>query len=42
MLETSVAPRSGRSPGTLPSTRSRIALMWSGVVPQQPPTMATP
>ena len=39
-------PRSGRgagrSPGTRPPTRSRIAAMCSGVVPQQPPTMPTP
>ena len=35
-------PGAGRSPGTWPPTRSRIAPMCSGVVPQQPPTMPTP
>ena len=40
--ETSIGPGAGRSPGTRPATRSRIARMWSGVVPQQPPTMPTP
>src|SRR5215210_4220002 len=30
---------SGISRGGWPETASAIALMWSGVVPQQPPTM---
>jgi hypothetical protein len=33
---------SGRVDGGRPCTRSAIARMWSGVVPQQPPTMLTP
>ncbi len=41
MLETSGGPGSGRWPGTRPATRSAIARMWSGVVPQQPPTIET-
>ena len=32
----------GRSPSLWSLTRSAIARMWSGVVPQQPPTMPTP
>ena len=34
------APAAAR--GCVPLTRSAIARMWSGVVPQQPPTMLTP
>ena len=41
MLETSGGPGSGRFAGTRPPTRSASARMWSGVVPQQPPTMDT-
>ena len=33
---------SGRSTGSRPPTRSTIAAMCSGVVPQQPPTIPTP
>ena len=40
--ETSIPDGAGRSPGTRSPTRSRIARMCSGVVPQQPPTMPTP
>ena len=39
--ETSIGPGAGRAAGTRPSTRSRIAAMCSGVVPQQPPTIPT-
>ncbi len=42
MLDTSAGPRSGRGPASRPPTRSTIARMWSGVVPQQPPTIETP
>ncbi len=40
--ETCGAPGSGRGPASRPPTRSTIARMWSGVVPQQPPTIETP
>ena len=33
---------SGAAPTSRPPTRSTIAAMWSGVVPQQPPTIETP
>ena len=39
--ETSVSRVAGRAATSRPPTRSTIALMWSGVVPQQPPTMDT-
>ncbi len=42
MLETSTGPGAGRSPGLASPILSLIAAMWSGVVPQQPPTMPTP
>ena len=42
MLETIGGPGSGRLPASRPATRSAIAAMWSGVVPQQPPTIDTP
>ena len=32
----------GAAAASRPPTRSTIAAMWSGVVPQQPPTMETP
>ena len=32
---------SGKARGVTPSTASHMARMWSGVVPQQPPTMLT-
>ena len=34
------APRS--PPSTVASRATRIAAMWAGVVPQQPPTIAAP
>ena len=40
--ETSVARVSGRAFASRPPTRSTIAAMWSGVVPQQPPTIEMP
>ena len=39
--ETSSPEKSGTSRGALPSTAFAISRMWSGVVPQQPPTMLT-
>ncbi len=42
MLDTYGSPAAGRGPTGLPPTFSAIARMWSGVVPQQPPTMPTP
>ena len=35
-------PSAGRGFASRPLTRSAIARMWSGVVPQQPPTIETP
>jgi hypothetical protein len=41
--ETSIGPRAGRvEVARFSPTRARIARMWSGLVPQQPPTMPTP
>ena len=42
MLDTRGGPGSGRGAASRPPTRSTIARMWSGVVPQQPPTIVTP
>ena len=42
MLETRRGAGSGRAGTVSRAQRSRMAAMWSGVVPQQPPTIATP
>ncbi len=42
MLDTCGGRGAGRGPGVRPATRSASALMCSGVVPQQPPTIDRP
>ena len=41
-LPPSALPPGPLPPGAIASSAVRIALMWAGVVPQQPPMMAAP